>query len=235
MIAAAIRTTTRIRARAKQLLVAAIVVASMLRTLDAQANWRDDLTLWERAIDSNPDSGDSWSMYVQALEDAGATDAALVALEQGLARASSPRLVMRKANLLIARGQRAAGLVAMREAAEANEPRAMANLALLLEEDGKRAEALAWARRADGVPIAHTHRVHGKIALASGLGPEALEAFTAAYGLEPHNAQNQYNLALALIAVQRPNDALPYLVRCAKAPETTVVCRAQLANYQRRQ
>lgn len=234
LMAAAALCRAPLRARAKQLLAGAIVLAAALRTLDAQANWRDDLTLWERAVASDPDSGETWSMYVQALGEAGADEAAWTAVEEGLARDRTPRLVMRKANMLIARGDRAGGLALMREAAEANEPRAMANLALLLDADGKHAEALDWARRADGIPYAHTHRVHGKLALAAGLAPEALAAFRAAYELDRTDANNQYNLALALIATGAPNDALPLLVQCAKAPTTAASCRAQLANYQRR-
>lgn len=234
LMAAAALCRAPLRARARQLLAGAIVLAAALRTLDAQANWRDDLTLWERAVASDPDSGETWSMYVQALDEAGAAEAAWTAVEEGLARDRTPRLVMRKANMLIARGDRAAGVALMREAAEANEPRAMANLALLLDADGKHAEALDWARRADGIPYAHTHRVHGKLALAAGLASEALAAFRAAYELDRADANNQYNLALALIATGAPSDALPLLVQCAKAPATAASCRAQLANYQRR-
>ena len=233
--AAAIVHARRLRDRVKQWLVAALVVASVLRTLDARANWRDDLTLWERAVTSDPDNGEAWSQYVQALVDAGATEAAERALDEGLARSPTPRLVMRKANLQLSRGERGAGVATMRAAAEAQEPRAMANLALLLLEDGNLTEALAWARRADGIPYAHTHRVHGKVALAAGVPHEALDAFRAAHALAPRDPQNQYNLALALIAVGRPNEALPLLVACARGSGAeAAACRAQLGNFERR-
>jgi tetratricopeptide (TPR) repeat protein len=234
VVAAAVWNTRALSQRSKWILVGALAFASSVRTLDAQSNWRDDLTLWERAVESDPDNGDAWSMYVQALASANAMDAARAALDEGLARKRSPRLVMRKATMLIANGERAAGLALMREAAEANEPRAMSNLALLLEEDGKRAEALELARRAAGIPLAHAHRVHGKVALASGLAQEAVDAFQRAYDLEPTHPQNQYNLALALIATRRANDALEYLILCAKSPQTAAPCRAELARFKRR-
>ncbi len=218
--------------RTKRLLAGVLVIAAALRTLDAQANWRDNLALWDRAVTSDPDNGEAWSRYVESLDRAGATDAALAALEEGLARSNAPRLVMRKANMQLARGERGAGVATMRAAAEAGEPIAMANLALLLEEDGERAEALEWARRADGIPSAHTHRVHGKIALAAGLPVEAITAFEDAHALEP-TGENQYNLALALIASRRPNEALPLLMKCARVRQTAAACQAQLRNYKR--
>jgi Flp pilus assembly protein TadD len=233
IVAAGIVHSKRVPTRAKKLLVAALVVAAAVRTLDAQANWRNDLALWQRAVASDPDNGDSWSFYVQALADDGADEVALAALEEGLARTRTPRLLMRLANVLIARGDRAGGIAIMREAALANESRAMANLALLLFEDKRTEEALEWARRAGGVPYAHNHRVHGKIALASGAPAEGLVAFEKAHALEPWNAQNQYNLALALIAVGRANDARQYLLRCVRSPPTMAACRAELAKYRR--
>ena len=222
------------RDRARVALIAVVVLAAALRTLDAQSNWRDDLTLWERATVSNPRDPKAWSAYAYTLSELGADDLAWEAIERGLTYAPSPNLLLRKAVMLELRGERDAAFATMREAAEGGELRAMSNLALLLHDRGETAEALAWARRSTaGAPLAPRFRAHGKIALAAGQLPEALAAFRAAYAYEPTVPANRYNLALALIGLHRAQEAIPHLLACANAPATAADCRRELSKFQR--
>src|SRR5262249_30640248 len=115
-------------ARIRAALAGVVVLAAALRTLDAQASWRDDTTLWARATASNPNDGNAWSMYAEALADAGEHGAADDVLAEGLEHVRAPRLVLRAA-LLTLPHDRAAGMQLMREAADAGEGKAMSNLA----------------------------------------------------------------------------------------------------------
>jgi predicted Zn-dependent protease len=92
----------------------------------------------------------------------------------------------------------------------------MTDLALLELDAGRLDDALGWsARAAAAAPLtASAQRAHGKVALAAGRPGEALPAFVAAYQLEPQNLGNRYNLALALIALDRAAEARPHLAAC---------------------
>ncbi|HEY5922239.1 MAG TPA: hypothetical protein VIV11_11235 [Kofleriaceae bacterium] len=193
------------KSRLRALLVSVVVVASAVRALDAQSNWRSSLTLWRRAVESNRNDGSAWSFYAEALWDAGKRDASIEMVMRGLKHNRSPRLLLRKALLVLELGQRSTGVELMRQAALLGEPRAMANVALLLLDDGKLDEALHWSRLVSrGTPsYAAGHRAHGKVALAAKLYEEAVVAFEAAYALEPHKPVNRYNLDLARAELAR--------------------------------
>lgn len=199
--------------RARRALIGTIVLACALRTLDAQSNWRDNLTLWQRAVTTNPSDSNAWSMYADAVMDAGRMDLAFDVLHVALRHSRSPRLLLRKALLVLQGAPRVDGIRAMREAAVAGEPRAMMNLALLLLEDGKVDEALGWATRgAEALPMhGPAHRALGKVALAAHRPELALDEFASALRFEPTNLANKYNMALALIALRRPEQARAYL------------------------
>jgi tetratricopeptide (TPR) repeat protein len=192
--------------------IAAIAVLAGVRVFDAQSKWGSPLLLWERAIESDPGNPDSWSLYAEALASAGRPDLAEAAVAEGLRHRHSPRLLLRRAMLLLERGDRAAGLPLLGQAAEEGEPIAMANLALAERAAGRFDEALRWARRgAERAPrLAHTRRVRGLAALDTRNLDEALAEFRAANALEP-SAANRINLALALLALGRPAEAIPYL------------------------
>ena len=217
-VAAAIMLLREPRLRAA--LMCALVLALAMRTLDAQANWRDPVTLWQRAVAVNPTDGDAWSMYAEALDDSGEPQQAIEAVLRGMRHTSSPRLVMREALIVLEHGQRDQGVKLMRTAAQGGEPRAMTNLALLELADGHTADALAWARKgAAASPLyANGQRIHGKIALAAHEPAEALAAFQQALALEPESAANQLNLALALIELGRKAEARPYLEAVSHDP-----------------
>ncbi len=218
-------------ARARRALITVIVLAAAMRAHDAQSNWRDATTLWQRAVRSNPQDGIAWSAYADALVKAGDAPHAASVASQGLRLSRNPRLLMRKALLLLENGNRKAGVVSMRVAAIAGEPRAMSNLALLLLEDQLLVEALAWARQGAAAMPMYTpaNRAHGKVALAAGHAAEAVLAFTRAYELEPQSCTNGYNLALALIQRSRPLDARPLLEACTDDPALGPRVRATLA------
>ena len=210
------------RGIAQRALLAAVVVAAAARTFDAQANWRDPTTLWQRATASNPGDGSAWAMYVEALADEHrrGADPALVdaILEQALLRTRSPRLVMHQALLVLGR-DRARGLALMREAAERGDPTAASNYALLLLDEARLDDALRWARAgAAARGNAHAHRSLGKVALAAARVEEAHRAFERAYTLEPHSCANRINMALVLLELDRAADAIPHLEACVNDP-----------------
>ena len=203
--------------RARRALIGVVVVAAAMRTCDAQSNWRDGRTLWERATQSNPGDGEAWSAYADALTKAGDPAAAMLATSRGLKLSRAPRLLLRKALILIEHGYRRDGLRAMRDAAEAGEARAMSNLALLLLEVGQNNEAIEWSRRgAVAMPMyAPAMRALGRVALATGNTAEALTAFTRTFALEPRSCTNRYNLALAQIASGITTEARELIRDCA--------------------
>ncbi len=221
--------------RARLALIATIVLASGLRTVDAQASWRDAQTLWERAVHSNSDDGNAWSNYVEALDDAGRFDLAEAAVETGLTHTRSARLVMHEGLIVLKTGDRARGLALMRDAASGGDPRAMANLAVFLLDDGNLDDALAWARRATVASPTYVNgfRILGKVALAAGRLDEALAAFTHAYAWEPDQRANRFNLALALIALHRAAEARPHLEACATDLRFSAPARARCSRRYR--
>jgi tetratricopeptide (TPR) repeat protein len=215
-LAAAIGIARLATPRARIALATVIAVAELARSLDAQASWASSTALWQRAVASDPADGNAWSMYAEALAISGRADLAEAAVAEGLRRAPSPRLELRQALLLVARGRRAEAMPILERAARGGEPRAMTDLALLELDAGRLDDALAWsARAAAAAPLtASAQRAHGKVALAAGRPGEALPAFVAAYQLEPQNLGNRYNLALALIALDRAAEARPHLAAC---------------------
>ncbi len=192
--------------------IAAIAVLAGVRAFDAQSRWGSPLLLWERAVESDPGNPESWSLYAEALASAGRPELAEAAVTEGLRHRSSPRLLHRQAMLRLARGDRATGMQLLRRAAEEGEPRAMANLALAERAAGRFDEALRWGRlAAERAPrLPHTRSARGLAALDTNHLDEALAELRAAYELEP-DAANRINLALALLALARPAEAIPYL------------------------
>jgi len=219
------------RAWARMALVAAVVVAGSLRTLDAQSSWADSLALQTRAVRSNPNDGVAWSFYADALATSGHQDLADRAVAEGLRHSHDPALVHRDALFRQARGDKAGALAQLRAAADAGYATAMSNLALMLQADGKLDEALLWARRAtDAEPMKpNGYRILGVLLLAVPKNADALAAFERAYALEPANLQNRLNLGVALTAVGRTAEALPHLEAALQDPELAPRARALLA------
>lgn len=250
-LAAAVALSRIANARARTALIAVILLAAALRTLDASSSWHSPELLWERAVASNPHDGTAWSMYLEALEEAGETERAEVVVARGLEHTTSPRLVMHDALLRLRRGDRATGIARMTEAAGGGEPRAMANLALLLL-DERRSDsashfpngsaehsdkagavdvALVWARLATLIHPGYVngHRIRGKVALAAEKFEEAFIAFSYALEMEPDSAPNRMNLALALLALHRPAEARPLLEASVSDPQAGARAKAMLA------
>lgn len=218
--------------RARVALIAVIAVAAALRTLDASSSWQSPELLWERAVASNPNDGTAWSMYLEALEEAGETERAELVVARGLEYTTSPRLVMHEALLRLRRGDRATAMARMTEAAGGGEPRAMANLAVLLLDERRVDEALVWARLATLVHSGYVngHRIRGKVALAANKADEALAAFSYVLEVEPDSAPNRMNLALALLKLQRPAEARPLLEASIADPRVGAHAQAMLAS-----
>jgi protein O-mannosyl-transferase len=218
------------RALLRRIVIAAILVSATIRAIDAQTNWRDARTLWQRAVTSNPHDGDAWSMYVESVMLAGDDYVAFDVMRAALQHSQSPRLLHRKAMFILQQGKRGDAVQVMRSAATAGDVRAMSNLALLLLEDGNVHEALLWARKATSeAPLyANAQRLHGKIALAARLPEEAYSAFSHTYRLEPHLVANRFNLALALIDLGRVPEARAHLQACITDPTLSARAKALL-------
>ncbi|MDB4963024.1 MAG: Transrane and repeat-containing protein 3 [Myxococcales bacterium] len=216
--------------RMRLLLGAVIVLAASLRTIDAQATWRDPVTLWERAVASNPADSNAWSMYVEALVASGDDERAADAVARGRERAPSARLLMHEA-LLVLRTDRPRGMELMRQASDAGEPKAMINYAVLLADQRQSWPGLQLVRRAVvQLPLdANAHRIHGKLALILRGREEALAAFERAYALEPMNLVNRVNLGLALIELKRPAEARVHLEAALADPRLAASARSLLA------
>ena len=213
-------------ARIRIALISVIALACALRTLDAQSNWLDSESLWQRAVAANPADGDAWALYAEAVaEDHERPDVVFAILREA---PRTPRVRLRVALLTLRYGKRADGIGKMRDAAVAGEYRAMANLALLLLQDGKHDEALGWARRSvEAAPnYVNGQRARGKVALAMGKADEALAAFERAYALEPRNLSNRFNMGLALRALGRFTEAQPHFDACLADPKLGPQVRA---------
>ena len=222
--------------RVRYALVAAIAIAGIARSLDARSSWTSSQALWTRAVESNPEDGDAWSMAAEAFADDGAPDLAIATVDEGLRHVRAPRLVLRRALLLVQQGRRGDAMPLFEEAARGGEPRAMEDFALLELDLGHVDVALDWASRAAiAAPrLASAQRNYGKVALAAKRPAEALRGFTSAYGLEPQNLANRYNLALALIALDRRAEARPHLEACLADPSLHDRAAAALAEYDAR-
>jgi tetratricopeptide (TPR) repeat protein len=228
MLAVAIYAVRKPRLRAT--LASAVIIAAAARSLDAQANWRTARTLWRQAVVSSPRDGDAWSQYVEALASEGDRDEAQRVVEEGLEHVSAPRLMMHQALIYARTGDNVQARVWMARAAENGEPRAMANLALMLVDEHRTDEAVVWAKRAIALMprYANAYRALGRAELASRNAADAYDAFKRARELEPQAMVNEYNLALALIALGRRDEARVYLQRCLADPVLADRARALL-------
>jgi hypothetical protein len=216
-------------------LLAVIAVGSLFRALDARSTWADRETLWARAVEHNPADGSAWSSYAEAVA-ARDPARAFELVDEGLRHSQHPRLLLRRALLLAAHGDRDAARTAMRAAADAGEPRAMSNLALMLLPDHDRLdEALAFARRgAAASPVYEPgHRAHGSVALAAKRYPEARAAFVRAFELVP-SCVNAYNLAVTELELGELARAHAHLTPCERDPVLAPRVAAALAELARR-
>ncbi|HET9991327.1 MAG TPA: hypothetical protein VFQ65_22505, partial [Kofleriaceae bacterium] len=216
--------------RLRTLACAVVIIAFAARALDAQATWSSNELLWQRAIASNPSDGNAWAMYLEALESDGRVADAAGVVDEALAHSRLPRLVMHAGLTALAEGRTDEGFALMTEAATHGEPRAMANLANLYADRGRLEEALRWARFATVAAPSYTngHRVRGKVARLAHHADESRYAFEHAYLLEPTNAANRYNLALAYADDQRIADARTLLESCTDDPEVGSLARGML-------
>jgi len=214
-------------------LVVALLAALALRAFDAQDTWRDNLSLWRRAVASNRADSTSWVGYAEALAKAGRPDLAEAAVEEGLSIRRGPRLVLRAALQALDRGEQALGRELMREAADGGESRAMANLATLERRDGKLDDALAWARKsvANAPQYAHGQRTLGEIAAELGLDDEALAALNRAHRLQPTNAPVRLARARVLAKLGRRDEARADLTAIVDDPRVGAEARALMQQF----
>ncbi len=230
-LAVAIGCSAIASARARRALLAVLAVSAAIRAFDAQSNWRDPRTLWQRATVSNPDDGNAWSFYAEALTEQGKYPEAAQVVAEGLRHSQAPRLLYREAYLVLGFGDRGRALEIMRRAAEGGEPHAMQGLALMLLDDGMIQDAYSWGKRCAKVAPTYINglRAYGKAALAAHHPDEALAAYRSAADYEPGNPVNDLDLARALIDLHRTDEARHHLEACAHDPREGEHCRAELA------
>ncbi|HEY6036975.1 MAG TPA: hypothetical protein VIV58_22000 [Kofleriaceae bacterium] len=217
----------------RRIAIGAVVAALVLRALAAQAAWRSNEALWQRAIAANPDDGNAWAMYLEALDADGRPDEAARVIDDALAHSRLPRLVLHAGLVALREGRTDAAFALFREAATRGDPRAMANYANQLAARGQLAEALRWARYATTAdPIyPNSHRIRGKIArLVDQHSPESLHAFERAYQLEPDVAIDRYNLGIAYADAGRTAEARALLESCVADRGVGELARRALAH-----
>ena len=178
--------------RGRTAIAAAIVAFASWRALDAQAAWHDGQTLLARAVASNPDDGDAWAAYADALEAGGQGARAIELRDRALARAPTARLELGQA-LAVMPSDPARGRALLERAAHDGEPYAMADLALVRLGEREPDDALAWARRAtDGQRVYQaTWSARCHVAAATGHRDEAAAACALALAIDPASCRDR--------------------------------------------
>ncbi|HKX03877.1 MAG TPA: tetratricopeptide repeat protein, partial [Methylomirabilota bacterium] len=194
-------------------LIVASTVALALVTWDQVQIWRDDESLWSRALRLDPESPSAASNLGSALRARGQLDEAVQYSERALRL--KPDFPEAHLNLALARAQQGRSADAERQFRRVLElkPRsgpAHVGLASVLEGEGRLDEALAHFREAIDIEPRSSGAHNGLgVALArSGRIEDALGEFAEAARLDPGSAQAQNNLGLALVQTGKPADAV---------------------------
>jgi Flp pilus assembly protein TadD len=195
------------------IVIVASVGALALVTWGQVQIWRDDESLWRRALRLDPNSPSAASNLGSALRARGRLDEAVQYSERALRL--KPDFPEAHLNLALARAQQGRGSDAEREFRRVLElkPRsgpAHVGLASALEGQGRLDEALAHFREAIDIEPRSSGAHNGLgVALArSGRIEDALVQFAEAARLDPGSAQAQNNLGLALVQTGKPAEAV---------------------------
>ena len=197
------------------LAISAATVALALVTWGQVKIWRDDESLWRRAVRLDPASPSAASNLGSALRAQGHLDEAVEYSERALRL--RPGFAEAHLNLALARAQQGRSGDAERQFRRALElkPRsapAHVGLASALEGQGRIDEAFAHFRAAIDIEPRSSGAHNGLgVALArSGRVADALVEFAEAVRLDPGSAQAQNNLGLALVQTGNPAEAVAH-------------------------
>jgi len=215
--------------------IVASTVAVALATWGQVQIWRDDESLWRRALRLDPESPSAASNLGSALRARGRLDEAVQYSERALRL--KPDFPEAHLNLALARAQQGRSGDAELQFRRVLElkPRsgpAHVGLASALEGEGRLDEALAHFRQAIDIEPRSSGAHNGLgVALArSGRIEDALGEFGEAVRLDPGSAQAQNNLGLALVQTGKPAEAVGHFEAAISAKPDFRQARDNLAH-----
>jgi tetratricopeptide (TPR) repeat protein len=187
--------------------------------------WHDDLRLWQRAVDVDPESPTAASNLGSALRARGRLAEAAQSSERGLRlKPDFPEAHLNLALIRAAQGRSADAEQLFRRTLELRPRSAPAHLGLAatLEGQGRLDEALQEFRAAIEIEprSAGAHNGLGVALARSGRIREARPEFAEAVRLDPGSAEAQNNLGLALVQTGQAAEAVAHFqAAVAAAPE----------------
>ncbi len=207
------------RARFAWAAAAAAAAALAVLTQARNEDYRDERTLWRDTVAKRPANALARELHAQALERAGAVDAAIA--ERRRALEIFPAFAVAHCNLgdTLVRLGRSAEAVPHYEAALQSKPAyadAHNGLGSALAQTGRLPEAIEHLTQALALAPEFTearhnlsalHNQHGNALAAAGRLAEARRALTEALRLTPDNANYHYNLGNVLLRLGRSVDA----------------------------
>jgi protein O-mannosyl-transferase len=195
--------------------------------------WRNDESLWRRAVRLDPTSPTAASNLGSALRAQGRLDEAALQSERALRL--KPDFPEAQLNLALIRARQGQGGAAERHFRRAIELRprsapAHLGLASALEGQGRTEEAFAHFRAALEIEprSAGAHNDFGVALARTGRVGDALAEFAEAVRLDPGSAQAQNNFALALAQTGRPEEAVGHFEAAVRASPDFVEARRNL-------
>ena len=196
---------------------AIIAILSVLSIVRRNAIWRDDMTLYTRTLQTDPDAAVIRSNRASLYFDAMQYDKALPEWQLALAQKPDNVVTMNALGLLYTRLDRNDEAEAMFEQAIAAKPLwgdSHFSRALLLQKTGRLAEALAEFKT--GVTLsplsAPAHRWYGEALLENNQREEAIAQFQQAVELDP-TLEAMHDLSELYILQGRNADAEPVIRR----------------------
>jgi protein O-mannosyl-transferase len=202
------------RAVVPAVVVVLMVIAGGARTLARNADWRDQLTLFETTVRTSPRCARAHYNFGVALEDAGRPAEALAQYGEAIAIDAEDRRSHHNAGLLLAASNRLEEAAAHLETALRLDPSmkdAAASLGAVYAGLGRGPDAERVLRAAlPGAQGEVRHRLLynlGTLFLEQGRGAEALPLLEEARATAPDDADGRYQLGLAYMGAGRWSDA----------------------------
>ena len=199
-------------ARAAIVAVSALFGVLVVATWRQSTIWRDDETLWHRAVQLDPSSSIAASNFGSALRARGRVDEAIEHSRRALVlRPDYPQAHLNLGLAMAQQGRPAEAEAHFRRVIAIRPQSVLAHLGLgsALEAQGRQDEAFEQFRLAVRVEpgSARPHNDLGVALARSGRTEEALAEFREALRLDPDSAQAQNNLGLALAQTGRLTEA----------------------------
>ena len=229
---------TRLPAAVLGIALLAVAVALGWGTVERNALYASDVTIWQDAVEKNPDHSRSHlNLGVERLDRArGRTAEAISDYEQALTL--KPDLAEAHCDLglaLSAVGRTPQAIDHLRQAVaiDPNYVDAKTYLACLLANTGDSADAMELCYRALTIDPdnATAHNNLGHILEGVGQREEAIKHYRRALASEPEYPEAHFNLGLALDRIGQPREAIPHLLAAVrlKPDEVAYLSTAALA------